>query len=186
MTRFVFLLAGVLLILFSGLALGTRLIGQRSTLPPTHLDPGDCELPCWQGIQPGINTREQFAKRTREIGVFGFASDYGDGITASFEIRPDEGTLTLADVWHEFGPPERIGYVGQVQLSLSGPGTTVLAELYYFDGLIQVSAVDPQNRLRLSPDMLISAIRYFSPGDPVYEIGETRAWHGFAKLQLYR
>jgi hypothetical protein len=172
----------MLLILLGGLVFGVRAIGQLSTPPTTHLDPGDCEQPCWQGIQPGVNTREQFANRTREIGVSGFVTDYGDGIAAIFEIRPD-GTLTLADVWREFGPPERVQY--DPFTPRIPPPQPRQINLYYANGLIEVSTIT-YNGLWLTPDMQVSAIRYFSPGDPAYEIGQTQVWHGFASFRWYR
>jgi len=182
---------GVSLLFFlcTVLAAGARLVGQSMSAKPTYLDPGDCEQPCWLGVKPGISTREDFAITARTASPYtGYVTDYGDGIAARFEIST-YGMLTLGDVVREFGPPDQVSCLGYLyRMGQNGQriGFRTNAQLYFADGLIAVDAVRDDVLLRLSPDMQVRTIRYYAPGEPVYELGSTIPWHGFASTIKYR
>jgi hypothetical protein len=59
-------------------------------------------------------------------------------------------------------------------------------QLYFARGLIEVEATRADAELRFSPDMRVSAVRYYAPGDPVYSIGSTVPWRGFGASVAYR
>jgi hypothetical protein len=161
---------------------GARAIGQTQDPPPTYLATGDCAQPCWQGFQPGPGLQAN-ALLTRIMEVpysVGRISEYRGGYISMFEIYPS-GNLTLADILHAWGPPERVGCI---QLS-GGKLSRTLGSLYYFDGLVAAQLASPEHDLRLSPGMAVSALQYYQPGDPVYAIGETADWRGLAGVPVY-
>lgn len=185
--RRLFLAASVLVALCAGLIAVARTAARLGPPPPTYLETGECDQPCWQGIQPGVNTREQFAQRARTIGFYsGRATDYGDGIAAMFELST-WGALTLADVLRVFGPPDRVGCLGLDHTTMyPGLSLVISVQVYFADGLIVASAVRPDTWPTLSPDMQVRWIRYYAPGEPVYEIGASTGWYGFASARRYR
>ncbi|MBN1679797.1 MAG: hypothetical protein JW966_05865 [Anaerolineae bacterium] len=165
----------------AGLVAGARAIGQTTTPPPTFLETGGCEQPCWQGIKPGKARREQFFYALDDYSPYGgHVSDQGDEIITMMELSI-YGALTVADVMREFGPPERVGCIGLDRTTLYPGGDWVTSvQLYFAGGLIAVNALRPGDVLRLTPDMRVRSIRYYAPGDPAYPIGQTTGWFGFA------
>ncbi|MBN1202163.1 MAG: hypothetical protein JXJ20_09935 [Anaerolineae bacterium] len=177
-------LTGVLFLACTGLVVGGRAIGRSISPSPALLEPGDCEQPCWQGIQPGVSTREEFAQQVREVDLYsGRATDYGDSIAVMFELST-RGWLTLADVIREFGTPERVDCLAWGHSTAAqSPATSV--RLYFAGGLIEVSAMRADDALRLSPDMRVRSIRYYAPGEPTYPVGKTSKWRGFGSVRVY-
>jgi hypothetical protein len=177
----------VLLAVCSGLVAAARAAGQMDPPAPTYLETGECDQPCWQGIQPGVSTREQFAQRARTVGLFsGRATDYGDGVAAMFELST-WGVLTLADLLRAFGPPDRVSCLGLDHTTMyPGLSLVISVQVYFADGLIVANAVRPDTWPYLSPDMQVRWIRYYAPGEPVYEIGDATPWYGFASVKRYR
>ncbi len=176
----------ILILTLTLIALGTALIavargiGRMHDLPPTFLETGDCDQPCWQGFQPGAGLDEEaLLQRSTELPYsVGRVSEYSGGYITMFEIYPG-GRITLADIVRAWGWPEQVGCL---QL---GAGPRTLGTLYFFDGLVAVLVVSSGESLRLSPDMNASTIQYYQPGDPVYAIGDTTTWHGFATVPVY-
>jgi hypothetical protein len=171
----------------AALIAGARGAGQSVALPPTYLEAGACAQPCWQGIKPGISRIEEFMERARTAGPYsGRTTDYGDGIAAMFELST-YGALTLGDVLRELGSPERVGCLGLDHSTLVPAQSLVMSvNLYFAEGLIVVNAVRSDLLPQLSPGMQVRTIRYYAPGEPVYGIGETTGWHGFATSRRYR
>jgi hypothetical protein len=166
----------------AALIASARGIGHWQEQPPLYLETGDCAQPCWQGFRPGPGLQEN-ALLTRIMEVpysVGRISEYRGGYISMFEIYPS-GNLTLADILHAWGPPERVGCI---QLS-GGKLTRTLGSLYYFDGLVAAQLASPEHDLRLSPGMAVSVLQYYQPGDPVYAIGETSDWRGLAGVPMY-
>lgn len=166
---------------------GMRALGQTEPLPVTFLDTGpDCEQPCWQGIQPGISTRDAFLQASREIGPYGgIATDYGDGIAASFELST-HGAITLADLIEAFGTPARVGCIHLARTTLvPGPGLVTSTRLYFADGWIVAEALGNGLTYALSPGMRIRHVTYYAPGEPIHPLGETSPWRGFATAPVY-
>ena len=171
---------------------GARAVRHMSPPPPLYLDTGPCDQPCWQGIQPGITTTAAFNSPATAAIIrrtpyrINRAADYGGSRIMNFELSTS-GRLTLGDVMREWGPPERIGYLG---LDYSRMGTArepaISAQFYFFDGLVVVQAFGPGVAPRLSPAMRVYAITYFAPGEPTYPIGKTTTWHGLASISRYR
>jgi hypothetical protein len=164
-----------------------RAMGHMLPPPPTYLETGECEQPCWHGLRPGVDTINQFLFRVREASPYsGYTRDEGDGVARMFELSTF-GALTLADVIREFGPPERVGCLGLDHTTLYPARSLVMsADVYYGNGFVEVRLMRPDEVLRLSPDMQVRAIRYYAPGEePVYPIGESTGWRGFASTRVY-
>jgi len=172
---------GVLFMVVAGAVAGVRAVGQTAPLTPTYLQTGACEQPCWQGLRPGMDYIDHVMDQASRGSPYSArTTDYGDGIAQSFELST-YGVLTLADVIHEFGPPERVSCLGTDHSSLfPGEPWVMSAQLYFAGGLVVVDVVRPDTYTRLTPDMRVRAVQYFAPGDPVYPIGQTTAWYGFA------
>jgi hypothetical protein len=171
----------------AGAIAAARTAGRQTPPSPTFLDTGHCDLPCWQGLQPGLDSTNQFLFRVRQTGPYsGRTTDYGDGIAARFELLTF-GAISLADVIREYGSPERVGCLGTDHSALY-PGRTLVTsvEVYFAGGLVVVNAVRPDDAPRLTPDMDIRAIDYYGPGEPAYEVGATTDWHGFASTRRYQ
>lgn len=187
MTRFVI---GLILLfgLLTALTAGARALALRTATTPAYLTTGEtCAQPCWQGIQPGVSTRDAFMRRVQEINLFGGrSSDYGTEIISMFELST-YGVITLADVLLELGPPERVGCLA-LDHSAMTPGVRAVTavSLYYAGGVVEVNAVRGDTKSILTPDMQIRTIRYFAPGEPAYEIGMTTEWQGFTGTSHYR
>lgn len=168
------------------LVIGARGVGRSSTPPPTFLETGACDQPCWQGLKPGVDTVDHFLYMAQSSGPYaGRTTDAGDSIVTMFELSV-YGLLTLADIVRDFGPPERVSCLGLDHSTLF-PGAQIVtsAEVYYGDGLVVVSLVWPDQTPRLSPDMRVRAIRYYAPGERAYEIGTTTGWHGMGSSAVY-
>jgi hypothetical protein len=179
------LVAGVFVVC-AVLVIGVRWAAQSRTPPPTFLEPGACEQPCWQGLRPGVDTVDHFLYKVQSSGPYsGRTQDAGDSVVAMFELSV-YGLLTLADVVRDFGPPERVSCLGLTHSTLFPGGTIVTAaEAYYADGLVVVSLVRPDQAPRLSPDMRVRTIRYYAPGERAYEIGTTTGWRGMGSSAVY-
>jgi hypothetical protein len=187
MVRRIGLVLVILFGLWAGLIVWLRAIGQVLPPSPTYLESGFCDQPCWQGLRPGVDNINQFLFRVRETTPYtGHTTDTGDGVARMFQLSTF-GALTLADVIHEFGLPERVGCLGLDHTTLyPGQPLATSAYLYFGHGFIEVNAVRGDRVLRLSPDMQVRWVRYYAPGDePVYPIGETTGWHGFASAGHY-
>jgi hypothetical protein len=177
---------GSLFVLAAGVVAGVRAVGQTAPLTPTYLQTGACEQPCWQGMRPGLDYIDHVMDQVGRGSPYSArTTDYGDGIAQSFELST-YGALTLADVIHEFGTPERVGCLGTDHSSLyPGQQWVMSAQLYFARGLVVVDVVRPDSYPRLTPDMRVRAVQYFAPGDPLYPIGQTTGWHGFASTHVH-
>jgi hypothetical protein len=157
-------------------------IGQTVEVKPTYLDTGGCDQPCWQGLRPGISRIDEFLQRVDERSPYsGRGTDMG-GPLLIMELST-YGVLTLADVVHEFGAPEQVSCLSWESIGATQAGTVV--KFYYAGGLVEVDAVRADTKGRVSPDMLVRSIRYAAPGEPLYEIGTTSGWRGFAWFSPY-
>lgn len=177
---------GVLFAVCAGLAFGVHALGQEVAPSPTYLDTGFCDLPCWQGLRPGVDNINQFLWYAREHTPYSMhTSDLGDGVATMVELSTF-GAITLADVLREFGPPERVDCLDLTHTTLyPGQSLVATARVYFAEGLIVVDAVRPDREMRLSPDMQVRTIRYYAPGEPLYAIGATTVWRGFAGENRY-
>jgi hypothetical protein len=176
----------VILAVCVGLVTVARAAGRTAPISPTYLEPGPCEQPCWQGVEPGVHTREEITERIRTASPYsGRTTDRGDGVVTMFELYT-YGALTLADIVRTLGPPDRVGCLGLEHTALYPDRTVAVAvRVYYAEGLIMVDAVRPDLRPHLTPDMQIRSIRYYAPGEPTYPIGETTGWFGFGSHVRY-
>jgi len=168
------------------LVIGARWVGQSSTPPPTFLEPGACEQPCWQGLKPGVDTVDHFLYKVRASGPYtGRTVDVGDSIVTMFELSV-YGLRTLADIVREWGPPERVSCLWLAPFMSGAAGTVVTAaEVYYGGGLVVVSLARSDQTPRLAPDMRVRTIRYYAPGELAYEIGTTTDWRGMGSSAVY-
>jgi hypothetical protein len=176
----------VLFALCSGLVATWRLAGRTAVATPTYLDSGVCDLPCWMSLQPGRDNVNQFMWHARERSPYTVrTSDYGDGVAVMVELST-WGAISLADVVREFGPPEQVSCLDTAHSSLyPGKPMVTAAWLYFAGGLVVANAVRPDQTLHLAPDMAVRSIRYYAPGEPLYEIGSTTGWRGFAGTARY-
>jgi len=160
-------------------------IGQTSELPPTYLDTGGCDQPCWQGLRPGITRIDEFLQRVDERSPYsGRGTDRG-GPLEMMELST-YGVLRLADVLLDWGEPEQISCLrwesmGSAPVAHAG----LVVKLYNAGGVVEVEAIGDDLSQRVWPGMLVRAVRYAAPGEPLYEIGTTSAWRGFAWFNPY-
>ena len=180
-------LTSAITLAFLLLIAASRALGQTETPPPTYLEPGDtCTQPCWLGLQPGQITLDAFLQASREASPYaGHASDYGNGIATSFELSTD-GAITLGSAFGVLGTPDRIScfYLDRANQAPSG-GLVLAVQVYFAGGWIVVDAVRSDQTPVLDPDMRVRRVTYYQPGEPVYPIGETTPWHGFAAAPRY-
>lgn len=180
------LLVGGLLVIWMILIAGARALARQTPLPPTYLDTGSCDQPCWGGFQPGGFTVAGVNSLGRDDGPGPYymtrIGNYGGRTVMNFEIST-AGRLSLADVVNEFGAPERIECPG-VGLSPGSP-PIITTRLYFFDGLVVAYALGPDDLPRVSPDMHVHSVTYYAPGEPAYRIGNSVPWLGFAAAQRY-
>jgi hypothetical protein len=177
----------VLLVMISvALVAGARQIGRSDPLPPTYLESGACEQPCWHGLRPGIDYIDHFLNTAEQASPYSArTSDYGDGITKMFELST-YGAFTLGDTLRQFGAPDRVGCFGADHSSLfPGQPMVMAVQVYFAGGLVVADVVSPEMFPQLSPTMRVRAVRYYAPGEPTYPIGETTAWHGFASTRRH-
>jgi hypothetical protein len=174
----------VLFVLCLGVVAGARAAGRVIPAPPTYLDSGPCEQPCWHGLQPGRDYMDHFFYQVQAATPYtSHISDSGDGIVTVFELST-YGAITLGDVLREFGPPERVGCLGPDYTALYPGHKLVMAvRVYFAGGLVVVDAVRPDESPHLTPDMRVRSIRYYAPGEPAYPIGMTTPWHGFTSTR---
>jgi hypothetical protein len=164
-----------------GLIVGARAVGRSRPTPDTYLDSGNCAQPCWQGIRPGEIAPLDLRARVGKTGSYAVVelTDYGDRIARNFGLRALT-PITLGDVVRAFGVPDRVACLRpRPQSAITG------ASIYFAEGLVVVEAANPASA-RLSPDMRVESIFYYSPGLPAYRIGSTAAWGGFAGPPVYR
>lgn len=177
--------SGLLLLWVS--AIGTaRALGGLLPVSPTYLGSGDCPLPCWQGLMPGEDNINQFMHTVENNSPFrGRTRDRGDNVAIMFELYPF-GAISLGDLVRELGPPQRVGCLGLGHSALyPGQRGVMEATVYYADGLVVVNAVLAGDARRLSPQMAVRSVQYHAPGEPLYAIGSTRDWQGFAAAPHY-
>ena len=176
------IVAVIFVVGFAGLVAGARAIGQTATPTPTYLDTGHCDLPCWQGLQPGLDAMDHFFRMARERTPYSIRTTaLGEQQVAVMVELSTFGAITLADVIREYGPPDRVGCLDWTHTTLfPNAGLTTTARLYYTDGLVVVDAVRPDDALIVSPDMPVRTIRFYAPGEPLYPIGTSAPWQGFA------
>lgn len=186
-----------LLVMFSILIAGARAFGRRVSLPPTHLESGDCaQPPCWQGIKPGVSDRWEVERLTyrwlTDHSAF-FDSPYMgtvrgvDDYLEVFALFTWGSSLTLADILRDFGTPERISCVCEIPGSkVSGwRGAIALGvELYYFDGQVVVVAILPDGAVHLTPSAAISTVCYYAANAYRTPLA-TMPWRGLAAVGRY-
>ncbi|MBI5958595.1 MAG: hypothetical protein HY866_07670 [Chloroflexi bacterium] len=176
----------ILTLISAGLVGGARLVGRSDPLPPTYLESGACDQPCWQGLQPGSDYIDHFWYAVNQFSPYsGHTSDYGDGIATMFELSTF-GAITLGDVIREFGSPDRVGCFGADHSSLfPGQPMVMAVQVYFANGLVVADVVREEMFPQLVPEMRVRTVRYYAPGEPAYPIGETTAWHGFASTRRH-
>lgn len=176
---------GVVVAVLAGLIAGAREIGQRAPLPLTYLEPGPCDLPCWQGIRPGVDTAAQLEAQVAHVPFIVWHNQNNlANVVTRFSARMG-GKITLAEAVRALGPPERVGCPRVVYPSLRTRPAVTWVDLYFAGGLIAVHVQASDGRLRVAPGMRVNNVEYYAPGDPVYEIGQTSVWQGFASAQRY-
>lgn len=156
--------------------------------PPTYLEPHGCELPCWQGLQPGEVHEDDglFLQKIQSLNRYSgrlVRDENGRILLIELTLR---GDITLGEVILALGVPSHV-------LARNVAGTTrfstrrqvlVGASLYFGKGLIEVQAVrEDTYAWRLVPHMVVRRIRYFapSPEGSVIPLGTPR-WRGFSAL----
>ena len=181
-------------------------------------DQGGCEPPCWHNLTPGLssaNDVDDFLSNlsridwpTRNVNVPGAGCESLQLIDkfrlGSVDLYVVDGKLTFIQIIHPtkiklgkivdyFGNPEYFMAISEIGVDYS----TQILEVYYphkglgFEiGLDQDKGID-----RIRPDMEISAIHYFEPGDlSSYYLSRypcsldaynsekfIQKWHGFMK-----
>lgn len=160
-----------------------RQVGAKLSYAETYLDPQNCALPCWRGIQPGTKNDDGFLRELEATNRYSGFLTYGADKATISVIRLDMwGDIQLGNVFMAFGEPSHVvlrnaagtGFEGVQRRQLVG------AWLYFADGLIRVDVIREDNIWRLSPTMTVQRIHYFAP-DPeggVIPIGAP-TWHGF-------
>lgn len=165
--------------------LGVQALGAQQHYADTFLDPNDCPLPCWRGIQPGTEYDKEFWLELERLNRYGGFLTYGADDVKISVIRLDmRGDIKVGDIFLAFGEPSHVllrytagtGYGGVQRRQLVG------AWLYYGNGLVRVEAIREDNVWRLSPDMTVQRIQYFAPNPEgaIIPIG-TSTWHGFGE-----
>ena len=176
-------LMGIGLCLFSIWTM--RQIGTKLPYAETYLDPQNCVLPCWRGIQPGTENAKEFWHELEELNRYGGFLTYGADEVSISVMRLDMwGDIQLGDVFIAFGEPSHVllryaagtGYGSVRRRQLVG------AWLYYGDGLVRVESIREDDVWRLSPTMTVQRIQYYAPNPEggVIPIG-TSKWHGFGQ-----
>ncbi len=170
------------------LIVGARAVGRSHHVPRTYLDPGDCSLPCWQGLRPGEVTAATLQQTVERVGHFTMdwydgndEGSMGDGVARRFWLYPQD-SLTFGEVVGVLGLPEATHCL---RVRPSGDGLTAAAEVHYAGGTIQM-IVENDHGPHMSPHMRVVMIEYIVSywalvnHDPI-----VIAWRGFAGPSVY-
>jgi hypothetical protein len=180
-------------VLVSFLAAGARAVSRLTSTPSVLLEAGDCQQPCWQGVQPGASSRYTVERQTYKWfdnpAAF-FSSPYmasvgGQGdYLEMFALHTFGSGLTAGEVLRVFGQPDEIGCIHNVPSGklLGSMGQSAKgANLYFADRQVEVSVVLPDTGRRLTPDVQVYAVCYYAR--PL--VARTVPWRGFASLSAY-
>jgi hypothetical protein len=180
-------------VLVSFLTAGARAVARRTPPPPVHLETGDCQQPCWQGIQPGTSSRYEVERQT--YNWFGdpaafFNSPYnatvgglGDYLEL-FALHTFGSGLTAGEVLRSFGSPEEVGCILDIPrgaLPTSKGQSARAVNVYFAHRQVEVSLVLADTASRLTPDAQVYAVCYYAR--PL--VTQTTPWRGFASLNIY-
>lgn len=193
-------------LVLSALILAALKIGEGLPRLPTYLEGEGCPQPCWQGLQPGITTREEAMAHMVASGLvipdsferltdgaitqLEWETRYAPTYDVLARFRDDqlmrltlsvEGGLRLGDLFQVVGAPSHV-----LLCQRTAPGfnyqRAVSATLYFLDGAVEVWAYQPNSgRWRVTPDMLVYQITYRvrpNDGESWVPLG-VATWHGF-------
>ena len=149
-----------------------------------------CKLPCWNGLTPGVSTAndvDQFIQGlsikkwpARDTIVYNsgckmlsIADRLGTTVNAFVRMNVDNGKLTYIQSAHESMPSlqQIVDHLGPPEyfkaLYVIGPdGEGYMLTIYYpKQGVVFEVSVDLKDLGFIKPDMVVSDIQYFEPGD---------------------
>ena len=188
--------------------LAARVVGALSGLQATALlAAGECDQPCWQGIQPGHTTLAEAEAALRVSSVVNVSSPHSDLMLrwaslanpvwrgSAFRMNPKRTDEAITFV--ELKPPQDAFHLGDAITIFGEPVVSTLcwrfdavpgnvqhpflAAHVYFPGNIEVLAYNPLDprAKRYVPDMAIWSIIYDYPAsEPPYRFDAPR-WRGF-------
>jgi hypothetical protein len=180
-------------VLVTGLTAGAWAVARIAPPPSVHLDTGDCQPPCWQGIQPGSSSRYEVERQTYnwfDTRAAFFNSPYSATVSGLgdylelFALHTFGSGLTAGEVLRSFGPPEEVGCILDIPpwapASSNGQAAKA-ANLYFADRQVEVSLVLSDTASRLTPDTPVYGVCYYAR--PL--VARTVPWRGFASLSVY-
>ena len=188
--------------------LAVRMVGATNGLQATSLlAAGECEQPCWQGIQPGRTTLTEAEATLRVNNVVNVSSPHSDLMLrwsslgdpiwqgSAFRVnakaadesitfvvlKPPQDAFNLGDAITIFGDPIVSTLCWRFDAVPGNVQHPFLAAHVYFPGNIEVLAynpLDPRDK-RYVPGMAIWSIMYDYPAnEPPYRFDAPR-WQGF-------
>lgn len=166
-----------------------RTISLAGPHPTLHLEAADCLQPCWESIQPGISTLNDFNHQQSRSQLYRYQvianTRDEDGVIVVRDIQLNmRGDVLLGDVLVELGMPTHadLSWIAAPPIAgqRGGRQTYVGGTLYFADGLITVEVLHPDCVWRFAPKMIVRRIRYYAPHPEggVIPIG-TPVWDGF-------
>lgn len=190
---------------------GARITGYAMRSPGNGLvDAGNCEQPCWRGIQPGTTTLDK-ARAAVMTGssvsfmqvesrfdneacwetltdpawlactVFLYGMRTGQRIQL-IHIDPPQGALRLGDTVALFGEPVAASLCWW-NMNIAGMPSYFLRGRVFFRGNVEAWVYDRKQPMarHYTPDMIVFTLRYHYPADePPYPF-DTPRWPGFKK-----
>lgn len=161
--------------------------------PPNFLEIDGCALPCWQGLQPGVDTPLSFWEMLDDVNAAGGWMYDGNPVMDgqsrtmhefTLNIQPSP-QLSLGDVLLAYGAPEFVYLQEEATLggNVGARRLRTVVYLFWADSFVMVRAIhspDVTSDL-ISPAMFIERImmRENALGVSMRPAG-ARQWHGFA------
>jgi hypothetical protein len=180
-------------VLVGFLTAGARAASHLTPAPSVHLETGDCQPPCWQGIQPGASSRYDVERQTYswfdDRSAF-FNSPYmvsvaGLGDYLEMLVVHTFGSgLTAGEVLRAFGAPDEVSCIQDIPPGVppaSKAQSVKGTNLYFADRQVEVSVLLSEAARRLTPDAQVYAVCYYAR--PL--VAQTVPWRGFASLSVY-
>ncbi len=196
--------AAFILLLF-----GTHIIGYATRSPGNAIvDAGDCQQPCWRGIQPGTTTLDKARASVTAYNQVSFAQVeprfdneacwetltesawractvflYGARSAQRIQlihIDPPQGALLLGDAVALFGEPVAASLCWW-NMNIAGMPNYFLRGRVFFSGNIEAWVYDLKQPMvrHYTPDMIVFTLRYHYPAaEPPYQF-DTPRWPGF-------
>ncbi len=150
-----------------------------------------CKVPCWNGLTPGLSTAkdvDQFMQNlstkqwpSRDTLVYDtgcklikIADKPGSPVDAFVNMHVDDGKLTYIQSVHDnmpslqlvvdhLGPPEYFRAVHVI--GIDGGQEYMLTVYYPKQGVVFEVSVELKDLGFIRPDMVVSGIEYFEPGE---------------------